>query len=156
MEMQYLGIGIAVISLALAVYTAIGPLGKVNSNMSALASRMARSEVSGEVALILSKISSISWDTFKLQVQQEAAYYHNSEYPVKRQADGTYRLTPVGEALLEPQLRETIVGIRARAALDDKALILELGVETLVKEALSREVPPGVMMGTVITYLGRN
>lgn len=155
--MEYSAIVIALVSLALGVYTAIVPLSRVNSNMSSLANRTVRAEVAAETGLILSKIISVPWATYKLQAQQEAAYYHASEFPVKRQADGTYSLTSAGEALIEPQLRETIVGIRgARTPTDDKTLILELGVQTLVKEALSRELPPGVMMGTLITFLEAN
>ena len=38
--MEYVGLGVGVVSLILAVYTAFGPLGKINSTMSTLGSTM--------------------------------------------------------------------------------------------------------------------
>lgn len=166
--MEYIGIGIAFVSLVIAAYTALVPLSKINKNMSALgenmsalsenmsalSERMVSAEISSGTGLILSRISSVPWHIFELQTQQEAALCCDSESLVKRNSRGAYKLTSTGEQLLKPELRETIVAIRkSHPKINNKALILQLGVTKLVKEAQLRNVPPEAMVGTVITYL---
>jgi hypothetical protein len=152
--MEYIGILVALISLGIGAYTALGPLTKISKNMSTLDRRMANAEISSGTGLILSRISSVPWSSFELQAQLEAAHCCNSENLVIRNANGKCKLTSAGEALLSPELRETIIAIRkSHSRINHKALILELGVTKLVQEALSKNVPPEAMVGTVITYL---
>jgi hypothetical protein len=159
--MEYIGILVALVSLGIGAYTAFGPLTKINKNMSTLDKnmstldrRMANAEISSETGLVFSRISSVSWSIYEVQAQLAAALCCNSESLVIRNAKGKCKLTSAGEDLLSPELRETIIAIRkSRSRINNKALILDLGVTKLVQVALSKNIPPEAMMGTVITFL---
>ena len=117
---------------------------------------MTISEKSSQAGLILSKIIGVPWATYGPQLEEVACRWINSEALVRRSAGGRCTLTTKGEEIIDSQLRERIVSIRGRnPQIDNKELILELGIEGFVEQALSREkpVPPEVMIGTVLTYL---
>ena len=171
-------VAIAVIGLALGLYTAWFPLRKMVSSMnkldkshetvcknmdslgytlSILQRRVERSEILHEAGLIISNMANMLWESFELMVQRVASYHHNSEYLIRQVSDAKFELTETGKEVLDPQLRSSIAIIRKnRQQISHKDIILELGVQALVKDALSRAIPPDVMIGVIITYLQNN
>ncbi len=168
-------VAIAVIGLALGLYTAWFPLRKIGANMNNLHEshqtlsrnmdslgstlmvmqrRVERSEIVSEAGLIISNMANMVWESFALLVQRAASFQQNSEYLIRQVDDTKYELTESGERALDPQLRTSIAVIRGRnQQVSHKDIILGLGVQALTKDAISVEISPDAMIGVVVTYL---
>ena len=146
---------IAVVSVALAIYTASYSLPKINQSMTIIQKRLSTSEITAESAFMLTKISTLKWDIYKQEVQQEASNYRASEETcLELKSSGEYVLTSAGNRLLDPCLRKRIVDIRKlEPKIKEKDIILTIGVRDLVKIAFSKAIPPNVLAGIIITYL---
>ena len=144
---------IALAGLGLAIFTAIG-LQDMQSTISAMDTKLIRSETTAESGLITSKIATMSYPAYKAQAQREASYYKASPYFLALNADGVYELTTRGENLISPEIRNEVQRlIMEKGDISDKDILLCYGIRSLVEHAFLDDVPPVVMMGVMVTYL---